>query len=152
MMFLGHHDWTINFCNDYYCWHFYKRIDIDLSYDGDVKQIILHEIAHIDTAKYCNQKHNPAFWKKLEYLTWKFLKTDLDEHQKKHKEYMSVGYYSLKYADVAQGLEHQPDKLGVGGSNPPISTASAVKPRFFYNKSTLLYGFSCVSGKNRLNV
>ena len=94
---LGHYDWTINFCNDYYCWHFYKRIDVSLNYNGDIRQIILHEIAHIDTAKYCNQKHNPQFWKRLEYLTRKFLKDNLDKHQKKHKEYMSLGYYSLKY-------------------------------------------------------
>jgi len=94
---LGYYDWIINFCNDYYCWHFYKRIDINLNYGGDIRQIILHEIAHIDTAKYCNQKHNPQFWKRLEYLTRKFLKRGLDKHQKKHKKYMSIGYYSLKY-------------------------------------------------------
>ena len=64
---------------------------------GDIRQIILHEIAHIDTAKYCNQRHNPQFWKRLEYLTNKFLKKGLDKHQLKHKEYMTNGYYSLKY-------------------------------------------------------
>lgn len=97
MIKLGHHDWTINFCNDYYCWINKKRIDIDLSYNGDVRQIILHEIAHIDTAKYCNQKHNPDFWKRLEYLTKKYLKSDLDEHQKTHKQYMTFGYYKKIY-------------------------------------------------------
>jgi len=96
---LGYYDWTIRFCNDNYCWLRSKRIDIDLSYDGDVRQIILHEIAHIDTAKYCNQKHNPAFWKRLEYLTWKFLKQGLDENQKRHKQWMSNGYNSIKYKD-----------------------------------------------------
>jgi len=94
---LGYYDWIINFCNSCYCWHLHKRIDINLNYGGDIRQIILHEITHIDTAKYCNQKHNSQFWKRLEYLTWKFLKEDLDKYQKKHREYTSSGYYSLKY-------------------------------------------------------
>ena len=97
MINLGHHGWTIRFCNDNYCWISKKRIDIDLSYKGDVRQIILHEIAHIDTAKYCNQKHNPQFWKRLEYLTKKYLKQPLDKLQIEHKKYMSNGYYGLIY-------------------------------------------------------
>lgn len=94
---LNHQGWSINFCSDCYCWKSYKRIDIDLRYKGDIRQIILHEIAHIDTAKYCNQKHNPDFWKKLKYITKKHLNSDLDEEQKKHMKYMTNGYYSLKY-------------------------------------------------------
>ena len=97
MIKLGHYDWSIRFCNDNYCWIGQKRIDIDPTYNGDVYQIILHEIAHIDTAKYCNQKHNPDFWKRLNYLTWRFLKKDLDEHQKKHKQFMTNGIYRLCY-------------------------------------------------------
>lgn len=96
---LGHYDWSIRFCNDNYCWIKDKRIDIDPTYNGDVRQIILHEIAHIGTAKYCNQKHNPAFWKHLTYLTRKFLKKDLDEHQKKHMMFMSNGFYAMCYKD-----------------------------------------------------
>jgi hypothetical protein len=96
---LGHYGWTIRFCKDYYCWIKSKRIDIDLNYNGDVRQIILHEIAHIDTAKYCNQKHNLAFWKRLEYLTWRFLKQDLDENNKRYKLFTSDGFISLKYKD-----------------------------------------------------
>lgn len=94
---LGHYGWAIRFCKDNYCWLGSKRIDVDLSYDGDPRQIILHEIAHIDTAKYCNQKHNPAFWKRLGYLTHKFLNQDLDENQKRYKLFMSDGFVSLKY-------------------------------------------------------
>lgn len=97
MIKLGHHGWSINFCNDSYCWKEHKRIDVDINYHGDIRQIILHEIAHIDTAKYCNQKHNPDFWNRLQYLNYKFLKKDLDENQKRHKKFMSFGYYSLVY-------------------------------------------------------
>lgn len=96
-IYLGIHDWTINFCNDNYCWETDKRIDVDLNYNGDIRQIILHEIAHINTAKYCNQRHNPDFWKRLEYLVWKFLNCDLDEHQIRHKQYLSNGIYNLCY-------------------------------------------------------
>ena len=97
MIALGYYDWSIRFCTDNYCWIGSKIIDIDPAYNGDVRQIILHEIAHIDTARFCNQKHTPDFWKRLTYLTWKFLKKDLDEHQKRHKEYMTIGLYKICY-------------------------------------------------------
>jgi hypothetical protein len=96
---IGYYDWKINFCRDNYCWHNSKVINVDPNYDGDIRQIILHEIAHINTAKYCNQKHNPQFWKRLKDLNRKFLKQDLDDNQKRHMEYMSSGYYSLIYKD-----------------------------------------------------
>lgn len=94
---LGYYDWSVNFCGDNYCWIKHKRIDVDLTYNGDIRQIILHEIAHIGTAKYSNQKHNPDFWKRLEYLTSKFLKQDLDTNQKNHKKFMTTGIYGLCY-------------------------------------------------------
>lgn len=97
MVTLNHYDWTINFCNSSYCWINQKRIDIDINYSGDIRQIILHEISHIDTAIYCNQKHNPDFWKKMNYLVRKFLKTDLYQYQKKHMVYMTIGFYKLSY-------------------------------------------------------
>lgn len=97
MMFLGHHNWQVEFCKDSYCWEYRKTITINTEYDGDLRQIILHEIAHIRTAKYCNQKHNPQFWKHLEYLIWKFLKTKLDKNQIIHKSFMTEGYYGLCY-------------------------------------------------------
>ena len=99
MLYLRHYGWTLNLKdrNDCYCWINKKRIDAGLDYRGDPRQIILHEIAHIDTAKYCNQSHNPQFWKHLEYLTRKFLKTGLDEYQLNHKKYCSNGFYGLVY-------------------------------------------------------
>jgi len=97
MVQLGHSDWTIRFCDDNYCWVNKKRIDVNLDYNGDVRQMILHEIAHIDTAKFCNQKHNPSFWKHLDMLTKKYLKKELDKNQINHKRYMSNGIYSIVY-------------------------------------------------------
>lgn len=97
MMFLGHHNWNIEFINDSYCWKHKTIITIDVNYNGDLLQIILHEIAHINTARFSNQKHNPQFWKHLKYLTEKFLKKELDDNQINHKKFMTDGYYSLKY-------------------------------------------------------
>ncbi len=99
MICLGHHEWLITFGqgSDSYCNIRDKIINIGIDYGGDLKQIILHEIAHIGTAKYCNQKHNPQFWKRLEYLVWRFLRTELDKHQKNHKQWMGKGIYALYY-------------------------------------------------------
>ena len=94
---LGYYEWNIQFCSDSYCWVKQKKITVDENYPGDIRQIILHEIAHINTAKYCNQKHNLDFWKRLSYLTRKFLKNDLDQEQKNHREYFSIGFYNLSY-------------------------------------------------------
>jgi len=96
-IYLNIHDWKIEFNGDNYCWKHKKTITIDPDYDGDVRQIILHEITHIQIAKFSNQKHNPQFWKHLEFLTKKFLKKDLDRHQIKHKKYMGKGIYKLCY-------------------------------------------------------
>lgn len=100
MVNLGYYDWSIRFCSDSYCWNKSKRIDICLDYMGDIYQLILHEIAHIDTCKYNNQAHNPVFWKRLEYLVWKFLKEDLDEYQEEMKKYITTGIYKLCYKRV----------------------------------------------------
>jgi len=94
---LGIHGWEIEFNGDNYCWKYKKTITIDTNYNGDVRQIILHEIAHINNARFSNQKHTPQFWKQVEYLTKKFLKKELDEHQLTHRTYMSNGIYNLCY-------------------------------------------------------
>lgn len=96
-MYLGIHDWKIQFSNNNYCWKSRKILMINLNYKGDVRQIILHEIAHINTARFSNQKHNQQFWKQLELLTSKFLKKGIDNQQLKHKKYMTDGIYSLCY-------------------------------------------------------
>jgi len=97
MAALGHHGWILEFHRDGYCWRSSKRIVVDPSYDGDLRQHILHEVAHIDTARFCNNAHNPQFWKHLRYLVKRFLHTDLDEHQQLHETFSSVGYYGVAY-------------------------------------------------------
>lgn len=99
MLYLKHYGWILNLKegHDSYCWINQKRIDVGVAYEGDIRQITLHEIAHIDTAKYCNQKHNPQFWKQVEYLVRKFLKTTLDKNQLHHKKWCHNGFYGIIY-------------------------------------------------------
>lgn len=91
--------WTLRLTNDCYCWQNSRRIDVDLNYDGDLRQIILHEIAHISTAKYSNQKHTPEFWKLTEQYCRKYLNVGLDDNQLRHREFMGPGICSLIYYD-----------------------------------------------------
>jgi len=106
MIKLGYHGWELNLKegHDSYCWIGQRRIDIGMDYEGDLGQIILHEIGHIDTARYCNQKHNPQFWKRVEYLIWKFLKTSLDKNQLRHKRWCSNGFYGIVYSEKNSDL------------------------------------------------
>ena len=99
---LGFHGWTLRPCKDSYCWEKQKRIDYNPGYDGDPRQIILHEIAHIGTARFCNQRHNKAFWDRLEDLNSRFLGKSLDGHQLKHKTYTSEGRKALCYDSRGQ--------------------------------------------------
>ncbi len=94
MMYLRIYNWKIEFSTDNFCWKNKKVITINTNYEGDIKQIILHEIAHINTARFCNQKHTPQFWKHLEFLTEKFLKKGLDKNQIYHRKFMTNGYYN----------------------------------------------------------
>ena len=99
MVNLGHHGWVIQFHTDSYCWVNKKKITIDLNYSGDIRQEILHEIAHIGTARFCNNKHNPQFWQLLKRLTYKYLKKELDSGQIYMKSFHGKGIYKLIYTD-----------------------------------------------------
>lgn len=97
MIDLGHYDWNIEFNGDNYCWIHKKKITINIDLHNP-KQSILHEIAHVDTAKYCNCKHNPQFWKRLERLTYRYLKQALEENELKMKDStIGEGVHCLHY-------------------------------------------------------
>ena len=98
------HDWTLSFCSDSYCWLQSKCINVDFDYNGDLRQLILHEIAHINTCKYTNQKHTYDYWKHMEYLCYKYLRQDIDENQRRHKFFASEGFCSLIYYN---GIENR---------------------------------------------
>lgn len=73
---LNHRDWKLewygeNSCEGY-CWLNRKIINIGPESEN-VKRLILHEIAHIDTCLDENNKHELEFWKRYEELLNKYL-------------------------------------------------------------------------------
>ncbi len=100
MLSLNQHGWKLRLKpgSDSYCWVGSKRIDIGVGYAGDLRQIILHEIAHIGTARFCNQKHNETFWRHYEDLVAKWLHTGLDIHQIRHQQGTGGGIYAVAYS------------------------------------------------------
>ena len=104
MVRCGYHDWTLNMRpgHDSYCWIGSRQIDLGMDYDGDARQILLHEIAHIGAARFCNQKHNAQFWAHLKELTRQWLKQGLDEPQLCHKSATGGGIYAVCYGDNAK--------------------------------------------------
>lgn len=101
MSALGHHGWTLEVHrgSDSYCWLTQRKISLGLGYRGDWRQILLHEVAHIDTCRFCNNKHTPQFWQRCDDLVRRFLKTCLDEHQQRHRQWASEGRYAICYAN-----------------------------------------------------
>lgn len=102
MAALGYHGWTLEVHSGpgSYCWVTQHRISLGIGYAGDWRQILLHEIAHIDTCRFCNNKHTPQFWQRCEDLVSRFLKTGLDEHQMRHRNFAGEGRYALCYANT----------------------------------------------------
>jgi len=81
---LGHKDWSLRWMpSDAFCWREKKRIDICPmeTLDGS-KQLLLHEIAHIDTAVLQGCQHHLRFWRHLENLVQKYLGSELDDYQR----------------------------------------------------------------------
>jgi hypothetical protein len=96
----GFYDWKLNLVensSEGYCWHHKKTIDIG-ALNKHPKELILHEVAHIDTCRFCNQKHNPQFWKRFDELMRKYSKEPESTTSKKHRKYSSEGFYKICYA------------------------------------------------------
>lgn len=96
---LGYYDWKIEFTHDSYCWKYRKTITISDKVKNK-KQMILHEVAHISTCRFCNQKHNYKFWKHFKDLMKRFLPSEnMCQEQMAHRKFATKGKYSLVYAD-----------------------------------------------------
>jgi len=97
MIRLGYYDWKLKFTDDSFCSKNRKLITISRKVKNK-KQMILHEIAHIGTCRFCNQKHNFKFWKHFDDLRRRFLPNEeIDVIQLGHKEFASKGIYRLVY-------------------------------------------------------
>lgn len=79
-----------------FCWRDTKTLDVGEN-AKNCKRLLLHEIAHINTSRFCNNKHNLIFWRRYEDLLRRFLpKTEIE---KRYHE--NIGYYKVCY-DTAQ--------------------------------------------------
>lgn len=107
MIKMNYHGWLLNIKpgHDSYCWINLRRIDIGTEYTGNIRQILLHEIAHIGTARFCNQKHNAQFWKHLKGLMWYWIKQPLDINQLRHKRSTGGGIYAICYNHNTKGAK-----------------------------------------------
>jgi len=63
----------------------------------DKKHLLLHEIAHIFTCRFCNNKHTTEFWKSYDDLRRRFLPGVDSVSQVEHKKFMGKGFYGVKY-------------------------------------------------------
>jgi len=75
MIRLGYHDWSLRLISNSsegYCWIKRKIIDLGLS-NKCPEELLIHEIAHIDTCRFCNNKHHLEFWRRYKELMRKFL-------------------------------------------------------------------------------
>jgi len=97
---LGIYDWKVRFVegsHDGYCWKRRKVVDVGTK-NKNIKQLILHEIAHINTCRFCNQRHNMSFWKTFDELMRRFLPDEeTSKSNKILRKYSSGGFYSLCY-------------------------------------------------------
>ena len=97
LMYLNIHGWKLELIKDSsegYCWKNRKVITIGLN-SKHIKSLILHEISHIRTCIFCNNRHSYSFWKEYRMLTKKFLGEVGDFEFE--KEYLNVGFYKLCY-------------------------------------------------------
>jgi len=62
--------------------------------NSDWQNLVIHEISHIDTCRFCNNKHHISFWRRYEELMRKFLPDKALD--KRYNE--DVGYFSVSYA------------------------------------------------------
>jgi hypothetical protein len=81
---LGYDGWSLRWTeSDAFCWRSEKRIDICPMGDLDeCKQMLLHEIAHIEIVERLGSQHTLRFWQRLRELTKKYLDSDLSEYQR----------------------------------------------------------------------
>ena len=87
---LSHDEWKLEWYRkdrvEGYCWLNKKIINIGPS-AGNIKRLMIHEIAHIDTCISENNKHKKEFWKRYVMLLEKYLPgTEISESEKYHRK------------------------------------------------------------------
>lgn len=97
---LGIYGWRLRWVessSEGYCWKGRKIIDIG-EQALNKKELVLHEISHIRTCRFCNNKHTQDFWWEFERLMNKFLPSiPMSKSAILHRQYMGSGFYRLCY-------------------------------------------------------
>ena len=100
MISLNIHGWELRLkenSSDGYCWINKKIIDIGLNYENP-KELLIHEIAHINTCRFCNNKHTFDFWKTfLDYMNRFLPKEKISKNAYEHMKFAGNGYYRRYY-------------------------------------------------------
>jgi len=98
---LNIYNWTLRWVpnnSEGYCWK--SRNIIDLGEDVEEKKhLLLHEIAHIFTCRFCNNKHTVDFWRAYDDLRRRFLPGEDSLSQVGHKKFVGKGFYNLVYSN-----------------------------------------------------
>jgi len=86
----GHQGWRLEWYKDDssegYCWLNSKKINIGPA-SKNIRCLMLHEIAHIDTCLSHGNKHKKEFWQRYDMLLEKYLPgTELSESEKYHRK------------------------------------------------------------------
>lgn len=92
---LGYCGWKLKIVynsSEGYCWKWKRTIDIGID-NRDCKNLLLHEISHIDTCRFCNNKHHIEFWRRYEDLIRRFLPSGIPSNR--YNE--DVGYFEIGY-------------------------------------------------------
>ena len=102
MIKLNIHGWKLILNEDKsegYCWINKKNIDIGLNYENP-KELLIHEIAHINICRFCNNKHTFDFWKTfLDYMRRFIPKEKISKNASNHMKFAGNGYYRKCYDD-----------------------------------------------------
>ena len=101
LMRLGHHGWHVKQVShsvEGYCWKSRKILEIGMA-GPCPERLALHEIAHIRTSKWCNNRHDYGFWFAYDDLLRRFLDPQgLNGEEREDREHWKgVGRYSRIY-------------------------------------------------------
>ena len=85
-----------------YCWKRQRIIDLGLE-NKHTKELILHELAHTHTCRFCNNKHTKDFWNLFRDYMRRFQPgIKVSESMRSHMSFEQEGpFYSIKYDDNA---------------------------------------------------
>ena len=101
MLQLGYYEWSLNLVphsSEGFCWKKFKRIDVGMD-NRNIKRLLLHEIAHLDTCRFVNNKHHISFWERYEDLMQRFLPgVDFETRYNENVGYFRVCYENTTYS------------------------------------------------------